>query len=275
MTGEDMGVPGRYRNIRQISGKKSSLSTIAAGSALAKVTASIDQIESQLTANAETSAKLPPRGKRGLTAQASVAHPVPVQVVKEQQHGLFNSLGLVSTSFAHFLGGRAAVIVLTLFILVKREHLRNRLFRLMGQERLVTMTTALDDAAAARQPLSSDPIAREFHLRLVARLRSIFHRSALCSCLGRARSSAALHTLRRYSGCRACVRLCWRSPSFPIGNTLFSLSGYSLLSKRQPRRSSNPGYTQREPVSRLLPSFSLLLSGLFFGVLLAWSYPRL
>jgi predicted PurR-regulated permease PerM len=117
------------------------------GSSLAKVTASIDQIQSQLNSNAETSAKLPPRNRRGLTAQASVAHPVPVQVVKEQQHGLFNSLGLMSSSFAHFLGEAGAVIVLTLFILVKREHLRNRLFRLMGQERLVTMTTALDDAA--------------------------------------------------------------------------------------------------------------------------------
>ena len=117
------------------------------GSALAKVSASIDQIQSQLTANAENPGKLPARGRRGTLAQPSVVRPVPVEVVREQQHGLFNSLGLVSTSFAHFLSELGAVIILTLFILMKREHLRNRLFRVMGQERLVTMTTALDDAA--------------------------------------------------------------------------------------------------------------------------------
>ncbi len=79
--------------------------------------------------------------------QHPVTQPIPVEVVRQQPHGFFNSLGLLSTSLAHFFGEVAAVVILTLFILVKREHLRNRLFRLMGQERLVTMTTALDDAA--------------------------------------------------------------------------------------------------------------------------------
>src|SRR6185437_14416038 len=54
------------------------------GSALAKVTASIDQIQSQLTANAENPGKPPVRGRGGTLAQPSVTRPVPVEVVKEQ-----------------------------------------------------------------------------------------------------------------------------------------------------------------------------------------------
>jgi predicted PurR-regulated permease PerM len=117
------------------------------GSSLARVTSSIDQIQAQLTANAESPSQPPSRASRTSAAQHSVTQPVPVEVVQQRQHGFFNSLGLLSTSLGHFFGEVGAVIILTLFILIKREHLRNRLFRLMGQEHLVTMTTALDDAA--------------------------------------------------------------------------------------------------------------------------------
>jgi predicted PurR-regulated permease PerM len=117
------------------------------GSSLARVTSSIEQLQGQLTANAETPSKPSPRANRGSATQRPVTQPVPVEVVQQRQHGFFNSLGLFSSSVAHFFGEAGVVIILTLFILIKREHLRNRLFRLMGQEHLVTMTTALDDAA--------------------------------------------------------------------------------------------------------------------------------
>jgi predicted PurR-regulated permease PerM len=116
------------------------------GPAMAKVADSIDQLQAQLTANTEKPTKPVPSGRAALGAR-SKSRPVPVEIVQQRQHGILDSLGLLSPSLAHFLGQVGAVIVLTLFILVKREHLRNRLFRLMGQERLVTMTTALDDAA--------------------------------------------------------------------------------------------------------------------------------
>jgi len=72
--------------------------------------------------------------------------PVPVEVVKPDT-GILSSLGFVSTSIVHYLGLVGAVIILTLFILLNRGHLRNRLFRLFGQGHLVLMTTALDEAA--------------------------------------------------------------------------------------------------------------------------------
>jgi predicted PurR-regulated permease PerM len=72
--------------------------------------------------------------------------PVPVEIVKHDS-GVLESLGLVSASLASFLATGAAVVVLTLFILLQRSHLRNRLFGLFGQAHLILMTTALDDAA--------------------------------------------------------------------------------------------------------------------------------
>jgi predicted PurR-regulated permease PerM len=78
--------------------------------------------------------------------QKQGARPVAVEIVKPDT-GILSSLGLVSTSIAHCLGLFGAVVILTLFMLLNRGHLRNRLFRLFGQGHLVLMTTALDEAA--------------------------------------------------------------------------------------------------------------------------------
>src|SRR6202035_4695476 len=44
------------------------------------------------------------------------------------------------------LGGLALALVLVVFMLLKRENLRNRLIRLVGHGRITVMTKALDDA---------------------------------------------------------------------------------------------------------------------------------
>ncbi len=72
--------------------------------------------------------------------------PVPVRIVKESA-GVYGVIGDVGASVAHILLEAAAVIILTLFILLNRDKLRNRLFRLFGSGRINLMTTALDDAA--------------------------------------------------------------------------------------------------------------------------------
>jgi predicted PurR-regulated permease PerM len=105
---------------------------------LAKAEASIDQITAELKANSPTNEK---------NGKPSQAQPVPVEVVKPQQRGILGALSLFSTSAAHFFLEAGAVLILTLFILMKRGDLRNRLVRLFGQGHLVLMTTALDDAA--------------------------------------------------------------------------------------------------------------------------------
>jgi predicted PurR-regulated permease PerM len=72
--------------------------------------------------------------------------PVPVEIVSSNS-GFLASLGVLSPSLIHDAAIAGAVLVLTLFMLINRGQLRNRLFRLMGQGHLVVMTTALDDAA--------------------------------------------------------------------------------------------------------------------------------
>jgi len=72
--------------------------------------------------------------------------PVPVQVVSDGTHG-FTDLRALATPFLAPLGLTGIVIVFTIFMLVKREDLRNRLLRLVGLGQINIMTQALDDAA--------------------------------------------------------------------------------------------------------------------------------
>jgi predicted PurR-regulated permease PerM len=73
--------------------------------------------------------------------------PVPVEIVQRQPPGILGSFGFLGNSVAHAAAGGAVVVVLTLFMLINRNQIRSRVFRLLGEGRLVMMTTAMDDAA--------------------------------------------------------------------------------------------------------------------------------
>ncbi len=74
------------------------------------------------------------------------AAPMPVQVVQPPSSGWtqFRELG---TPILAPLGQAGIVVIFTIFMLFKREDLRNRLLRLAGLGQLNLMTQALDDAA--------------------------------------------------------------------------------------------------------------------------------
>jgi predicted PurR-regulated permease PerM len=119
------------------------------GGALTRFTSSIKRIENQVThhsGNELINQVSPPPASASISPQPQPVQPVPVEVVHPQT-GIFGSLGIISTSLVKVLGSAVAVIVLTLFILINRNQIRNRLFRLLGQEHLILVTTALDDAA--------------------------------------------------------------------------------------------------------------------------------
>jgi predicted PurR-regulated permease PerM len=122
-----------------------------AGSSLAKALASIHLLTTELSPSSsaaekqKTVAQQAPTRKRNPREPQPTA-PMPVEVVPHET-STFDSLGLFSTSLIHFFGGVSAVVVLTLFMLINRGDLRNRLVRLLGQGHLVAVTTALDDAA--------------------------------------------------------------------------------------------------------------------------------
>jgi len=71
--------------------------------------------------------------------------PVPVQVISTEENGVEAFVRIV-TPFLLPLAMTGLVIVLTVFMLIKREDLRNRLIHLVGQGQLNLMTEALDDA---------------------------------------------------------------------------------------------------------------------------------
>lgn len=118
-----------------------------AGSGFAKAAQSINQIQTELSPS-NAAVKKGQNAAQAMPAQKqpSVAAPVPVEVVKDKPN-ILDSLGLISGSVVRFFGTVLAVTILTLFLLLRRGDLRNRLFRLFGPGRLNVMTTAMDDAA--------------------------------------------------------------------------------------------------------------------------------
>ncbi len=119
------------------------------GSGLARAAASIQQISTALAPTSmapEKQKQARSSRKKRHPAATEPPTPVPVQVV-QQQPSVLDSLGVIGGSVVHFFATAMAVVILTLFMLVKRSDLRNRLFRLFGKGRINVMTTALDDAA--------------------------------------------------------------------------------------------------------------------------------
>ncbi len=80
--------------------------------------------------------------KSAITNPAAQAKPVPVEVVKSPILPL-ESLQSVLT----LLGSALIVVVFTIFMLIRREDLRNRLISLAGEGRLHLVTQTLDDAS--------------------------------------------------------------------------------------------------------------------------------
>ena len=121
-----------------------------AGSAVSKAVDSVADLSMELAQTSEA----PPQpesarhrnSKTKAPTERSAEAPIRVQVVKEQPE-VFNSIGLVGMSVVHFAELSGGVIIFTLFMLMQRGDLLNRLFRLLGQGHLNIMTAALDDAA--------------------------------------------------------------------------------------------------------------------------------
>jgi len=87
-------------------------------------------------------------GKELTNTQAPAARgarPQPVQIVEEPANELEYVRDLVKPFLAP-LGVFGIVLIFSVFLLIKKEDLRNRLFRLVGLNQLNVMTQALDDA---------------------------------------------------------------------------------------------------------------------------------
>ena len=141
-------LPEYQQNIRTKLDRLQHPDSSSGSSAVAKIAQSITQLSDELSQSnevVEQQKQAVPKTKRHAPA-ATPVQPVPVRVVKEHV-GLFGEIGAVGASVGRFFATAAAVFILTLFILLNRSGLRNRLFRLFGRGRITVMTTAMDDAA--------------------------------------------------------------------------------------------------------------------------------
>ncbi|MGH9405740.1 MAG: AI-2E family transporter [Terriglobia bacterium] len=107
---------------------------------LAKAVAAVTALKKELSRAPEAISQ------KGAKAGAAPRRAVPVEVVKGPTNALTDLRGVVGPLLGP-LGTAGIVIVFTIFMLLKREDLRNRVIRFAGRGRLSLMTTALDDGA--------------------------------------------------------------------------------------------------------------------------------
>lgn len=112
-------------------------------SGLARVISSLDDLER----DAGRSANETPERRRGRSLREAERDdkPIPVEIV--QQHGILQTIRDYAGGVLKPIGLAGLALVFTIFMLIDRENMRNRLLRLMGEQRLQATTQAMDDAA--------------------------------------------------------------------------------------------------------------------------------
>jgi predicted PurR-regulated permease PerM len=110
---------------------------------LGRVEKNVEAISKELAGSGKTASSAPDRGRR--VPAATTDNPLPVQVVTPELGPLVYLRELIRPFLAP-IGMFGFVLILTVFILIKREDLRNRLLRLVGVSQLHATTQALDDA---------------------------------------------------------------------------------------------------------------------------------
>ncbi|HEY2013745.1 MAG TPA: AI-2E family transporter, partial [Bryobacteraceae bacterium] len=134
-----------YRD--NIHGKIQSLTLSQKGS-LGRAAASVKAIGEELSSPEQPPADASDsrQTKKKKSLPPGPQSPVPVQMVQPSDSEL-TYLRDLSSSFLRPLALTGIVLIFTIFMLVAREDLRNRLLRLAGLTQLNVMTQALDDAA--------------------------------------------------------------------------------------------------------------------------------
>ena len=117
---------------------------------LAKAIQNLQQIGSEVTNEGGPTVPRAARAQGQLNTQrlngiAMQQGPIPVAVVQKSP-GLVEMLGAMSTPATRILAQVGAVAIFTLFMLIQRRDLRDRLLQLLGIEQLNRATSALDDA---------------------------------------------------------------------------------------------------------------------------------
>ena len=115
---------------------------------LGRAAKSVEDLVQELTSPSAPPPALAPQGgkQNKLNSPPAAVSPVPVQLVPPPAGG-WTQLRDLGTPVLAPLGRTGMVLIFTIFMLLKREDLRNRLLRLAGLGQLNLMTQALDDAS--------------------------------------------------------------------------------------------------------------------------------
>lgn len=134
------GLPKYTDNIKA---KIETLRAASHGSAWGKIDQMVREIEGELTAKPAAGDAAQRRGESPATIPA-LEKPTTVEP-RPETPAWVGRLPSLLTSAAEFLGACALTIVLVVFMLLKREDLRNRFIWLVGHGRLTVTTKAVDD----------------------------------------------------------------------------------------------------------------------------------
>jgi predicted PurR-regulated permease PerM/methylmalonyl-CoA mutase cobalamin-binding subunit len=117
---------------------------LPAGGPLARFSSSVHALQNELVA--QTPAPSAERAPRDLSTRAPpVGSPIPVKII-EGRSAIPQLMQETLSAILSPLGTAALVLLLVIFMLLKREDLRGRLIRVMGQGRISTTTRAMEDA---------------------------------------------------------------------------------------------------------------------------------
>ena len=147
VSGQVMETVGQLPSYRNNIHRKIQSLRVPKGGDLSKAAATVKDLSRELAAaSPQDSSSTLDRSLRGKEQSTQTGHPIPVQVAEPQSDELDYARAFIGPLVRPF-ETTAMVMVFTLFMLVKREDLRNRLIRLAGQGRLHVMTEALSDGS--------------------------------------------------------------------------------------------------------------------------------
>src|SRR5438552_511810 len=118
---------------------------LPAGGPLARFSSSIHVLQSELAAPSPAPSTDRARGDSSTRTAPPVPSPIPVKII-EGRSALPQLMQETLSAILSPLGTAALVLLLVIFMLLKREDLRGRLIRLVGQGRISTTTRAMEDA---------------------------------------------------------------------------------------------------------------------------------
>jgi len=118
---------------------------LPAGGPLARFSSSVHVLQNELVASSPAPSTDRTRGDSLTRTPPPIASPIPVKVI-EGRSAIPQLMQETLSAILSPLGTAALVLLLVIFMLLKREDLRGRLIRLVGQGRISTTTRAMEDA---------------------------------------------------------------------------------------------------------------------------------